>query len=629
MDRNPVRSFSDAYRTPRAVSSHSSDQPQTPNHQLQGYPFVTTPSSTMSEPKSEKLRQMLRERREGIPDQSDVTQSAPQVSSIGLDDYIFESEGDDDHQRRRRTRLTRAMRSASIQQRGNTPSKTPNDLRMGSKDVQADMDKLRKENWDFKLRLCLMEEKSRKLQEGLAQAEDSLAAIPKLEEKIDALNDENSKLRNEVEDLQTASNQYKRNLRAANEVNGKLLAEVEQRETAVKDANEALREALDMILDLEKKVKPLEEEVARCKSNVYHGGSQDSTYFSNEPDNASIAMLSDDPSRPPTSHVTAHAADERLPIQRSRTRSSSEFASPISRHVNRLSRTISADADRLNVLRKKVSVRDDSSSNMFFDGSPEHPLPPRPHQPMRIVSNPTVSNMTGPRRGSSASLASGFVRTRRPSNQMMEPHPGSSASLASGFNSMRRPSNQTVRRLSDTPQASRTSVASDSSRGRGLRCLYLKGEAMETSQKLQTVVAPAVQEVKSPNTETANFLHALSTSSADNARTSSRATTGLSSWEVFQTSDYEAETESVAGPESVESEEENEDLTATTTVKRSSMDTELIEPLTPRLLEAETSPVPTEYRPGHYPNWPGTSKPHWVRGRDMCFNDDGVLELPR
>ncbi|GME41219.1 Spindle associated protein [Neofusicoccum parvum] len=204
------------------------------------------PSPTTAQPKSEYLRQKLRERREdlGMTDDSLRQLSLSEPKPVrGMDDYIFESEEDHKKNRRRQRGQASRVSSAASQYAGGNPSRSQS-YSMGSREQQTSMDKMSKDNFDLKLRLTLVEERGHRLETELEEALEKIDTLQAIEEERDELHEENAVLCDRVEELQQSNDACEQKLRDSWRMNGEVFAELEKRDVAIK-------EALDIVVDSE------------------------------------------------------------------------------------------------------------------------------------------------------------------------------------------------------------------------------------------------------------------------------------------------------------------------------------------------------------------------------------------
>ncbi|GME47709.1 Spindle associated protein [Neofusicoccum parvum] len=249
------------------------------------------PSPTTAQPKSEYLRQKLRERREdlGMTDDSLRQLSLSEPKPVrGMDDYIFESEEDHKKNRRRQRGQASRVSSAASQYAGGNPSRSQS-YSMGSREQQTSMDKMSKDNFDLKLRLTLVEERGHRLETELEEALEKIDTLQAIEEERDELHEENAVLCDRVEELQQSNDACEQKLRDSWRMNGEVFAELEKRDVAIK-------EALDMYLESERRMQSLEAELAKYKASPRRC---DSSYFSAGTESA-VARSNEEFSRPPT-----------------------------------------------------------------------------------------------------------------------------------------------------------------------------------------------------------------------------------------------------------------------------------------------------------------------------------------
>ncbi|KAF4542197.1 Spindle associated protein [Lasiodiplodia theobromae] len=313
-------------------------------------PLLSSPTS--AEPKSEYLRQRLRERRQdlGMTDQSlprALSLSEPKPSRA-MDDYIFASEEEQKKSRRRaRGQTSRIPSNAS--QHSSASTQRAQSYSMGSREQQTNLDKMSKDNFDLKLRLTLVEERSHRFENELEEALEKLERMNAVEEERDELSEENTALCDRVEELRRSQEACEQKLRDSWKMTGEVFAELEKRDAAIK-------EALDMYLDSERRIQELEAELIRYKPAPRR---RDSSYFSTGPDSAGI-RTADEVSRPASSQLGGQrdGFSSSAPPSPERHDTVAHLASsrPLSQRYSTLVRTMSAGDIRLNDLRERAST---------------------------------------------------------------------------------------------------------------------------------------------------------------------------------------------------------------------------------------------------------------------------------
>ncbi|KAH7036752.1 hypothetical protein B0J12DRAFT_744213 [Macrophomina phaseolina] len=503
---------------------------------------------TATEPKSEYLRLKLRERREhlGMPEQpiQHFSLSEPKPAR-GMDDYIFESE--EDRKRTRRRPRGQSNRVSSLtSQYPSGPAHHAQCYSMGSREQQTNMDKMSKDNFDLKLRLTLVEERSHRLEAELEDALEKIDTLRVVEEERDELHEENINLCDRVEDLQQSKEACEEKLRDSWKMNGEIFAELEKRDAAIK-------EALDMYLDSERRTQSLELELAKHKAVPRH---RDSSYFSSGPDSAG-PRSTEEFSRPPTSRLGARRDGlSSAPASPEHPDTVSELA--ISRQPNprysRLIRTMSAGEMRLNDLRERATT-----------------------------ANGTDPAVDGGSKGASS------IQHRR-----------------------------TLRRSSGSPQMERASSrASSSAQSRGLRSVFLEGERGRSSPVLSESICAPSDVTSSSDLGGSQHLRAAT---PEQYGEPSRSATSPSPFAVFTRQD---DADGAAFSERAEGTVIHNDRRDTIISDTTHFEEDFT---TPTASEAPT--IPTEYRPGQYPQWPGTGGKYGF-SRDMFFNGEGLEELRR
>ncbi|OJD40723.1 spindle associated [Diplodia corticola] len=311
-------------------------------------PLLSSPIT--AEPKSDYLRQKLRERRHhlGMTDQSSrsLSLSDPQPARA-MDDYIFATDEELKKDRRRARAQTSRISSATSQQTGLSTQRTQVAAK-GTREQQASMDKMCKENFDLKLRLTLVEERSRRLSTELEDTLEKLERMSVVEEERDDLQEENTALRDLVEELRGSHDACEQKLRDSWKMNGEVFAELEKRDAAIK-------EALDMYLHSEHQAQELEAELAKYRPAPRR---RDSSYFSTGPDSAGIKSTGE----------AGESASSQLGGQRDGFDSAPTspehrdtavrltLSRPLSQRYSRLVRTMSAGDMRLHDLRERAST---------------------------------------------------------------------------------------------------------------------------------------------------------------------------------------------------------------------------------------------------------------------------------
>lgn len=557
---SPRRLFR-AFRTP----SHAFDTPLSLNmdHDLSfdhEHGALRTPirdsslsSPAATEPKSEYLRQKLRERREhlGMTEQSLRHFSFSEPKPVrGMDDYIFESEEDRKKSRRRPRGQSSRVSSVASQCTGGTAHRAQS-YSMGSREQQNNMDKMSKDNFDLKLRLTLVEERSHRLEAELEDALEKIDTLRAVEEERDELHEENINLCDRVEDLQQSKEACEEKLRDSWKMNGEIFAELEKRDTAIK-------EALDMYLDSERRIQSLEADFAKYRAVPRR---RDSSYFSSGPDSAGLRST-EEFSRPPTSQLgTRRDGPGSAPASPERRDMVSDLASsrPLNPRYSRLVRTVSAGEIRINDLRERATT----------------------------ANGPEVAGDDG------GSTRSSPMQRRR-----------------------------TLRRSSGSSQVERTSSrASSSTHSRGLRSVYLDGERNGTSPAASDSIR-APSDVLS-SSDLGGLQHLRVTTPAERFDEFSHSMGSPSPFSTYHghADDVDGATYSDQAEGTVIHDDRRDTIISDVTQFEEEEDF-----TTPTASEAPT--IPTEYRPGHYPQWPGTGGKYGF-GRDMLFNGEGLDELPR
>lgn len=508
------------------------------------------PSPTTAQPKSEYLRQKLRERREdlGMTDDSLRQLSLSEPKPVrGMDDYIFESEEDHKKNRRRQRGQASRVSSAASQYAGGNPSRSQS-YSMGSREQQTSMDKMSKDNFDLKLRLTLVEERGHRLETELEEALEKIDTLQAIEEERDELHEENAVLCDRVEELQQSNDACEQKLRDSWRMNGEVFAELEKRDVAIK-------EALDMYLESERRMQSLEAELAKYKASPRRC---DSSYFSAGTESA-VARSNEEFSRPPTRQRGAlRDGYDTAPPSPERRDTLPDLASsrPLNPRYSRLVRTMSAGEMRMNHLRERATTANASES--------------------------AIDDVD-----------------------------------ASRFSPVRR--RRTLRRSSGSPQMDRASVkTSSSNQSRGLRSVYLDGELEEDSPALS-------DSIRAPSDTTPDFdlspSQHLPATTYERSGRRSRSPPSPSPHGSYH--DCGDDVDSVVDSEHPEGSVLNDDNKDTRSDMTQFEDEDLT---TPTASEAPT--IPTEYRPGQYPQWPGTGGKYGF-GRDLFFNGDGLDDVPR
>lgn len=511
-------------------------------------PLLFTPTTT--EPKSEYLRQMLRERREdlGMSDQSfrHLSLSEPKPAR-GLDDYIFESEEDKKKSRRKPRGPASRISSATSQHAGQRPSRTQS-YSMGNREQHKDMDKMSKDNFDLKLRLTLVEERSHRLEADLEEALDKIDSLRGIEEEREELHEENVSLYDQVEELQQSKEACEQKLRDSWKMNGEVFAELEKRDAAIK-------EALDMYLDSERRMQSLEAELAKYKAGPRR---RDSSYFSTGQE-STLTRSNEECSRPSTSHTGAQRGGyASAPASPERQDALPELAPslPINPRYSRLVRTVSVGEIRANDLRERASTAN----------GPEFAI------------DDIRSSHSSP------------VQRRR-----------------------------TLRRSSGSPQLDRASIKTTSSnRSRGLRSVYLGKEREGPS--------PAFSEsIRAPSDMSNESDHDIGQhlTVATPRRFAGRLCSTASSSPLGSFHDCGDEIDSMPDSDQLEGTVMNDENKDTRSEVTQFEEEEFTTPTT-----SEAPSIPTDFRPGQYPQWPNAGGKFGL-GRNTFFHGERVDDVPR
>ncbi|KAL0256499.1 hypothetical protein SLS55_008894 [Diplodia seriata] len=499
-----------------------------------------------AEPKSEYLRQKLRERRQdlGMTEQSlrSLSLSEPKPSRA-MDDYIFASEEDQKKDRRRARAQTGRISTATSQHASASTHRTPS-YSMGSREQQTSLDKMSKDNFDLKLRLTLVEERSRRFETELEDALEKLERMNAVEEERDDLQEENTLLGDQVEELRRSQEACEQKLRDSWKMTGEVFAELEKRDAAIK-------EALDMYLHSERRVQELEAELVKYGPAPRR---RDSSYFSAGPDSAGVRSV-EEPSRPASSQLGGQQDGfGSVPPSPERRDTVPNLSStrPLSQRYSRLVRTMSAGDMRLNDLRERASTAN--------------------------VADCAVDE--GDSRNSSP------VQRRR-----------------------------TLRRASGSPNVDRaSSKASSSNNSHGLRSVYLEGERVGGSPAFSDSIRAPSDVTNDSDLGVSQCLAANGVGPVGGRPQCPASPSPLGSYRDRRDS------ESIADSDQGEGTVIHDDGRDTRSDMTQFEDEDFT---TPTASEAPT--IPSEFRPGQYPSWPGTNG----FGRDLFFNGEGMSDVPR
>ncbi|KAF2460587.1 hypothetical protein BDY21DRAFT_335827 [Lineolata rhizophorae] len=247
--------------------------------------FVSNPPVA----KSELLREALREKR--IGSKSDVQarrgswtpKPTTPKPAPPRDDWIVNSE---EEERSDSARSRHHHRRASTQAVSTPRPSASTPKPMASKEADAHMDKLSRENFDLKLRMYLQQERIQKMQQDLDEALDKLESLGKVEAEKNNLEEENQSLEVENEALRESLDAANREKQETLDMNDELVRELEKRDAAVE-------EAAGIIHGLEEEVEVLRRSTAENRVG-------DSDYFSGEADNNTSHQL-----KTTTSNLTA------------------------------------------------------------------------------------------------------------------------------------------------------------------------------------------------------------------------------------------------------------------------------------------------------------------------------------
>ncbi|KAF1813949.1 hypothetical protein P152DRAFT_298930 [Eremomyces bilateralis CBS 781.70] len=243
---------------------------------------TSRPTSLAVEPKSEYLRDILRDksarhdRARSTPRRPD-SQSGPNSTASYIDSWVAAIEDDHPNNPIRPVR-PRTRRASSVNTAANEGKIAPGIQRgLSMKDMDTLLDKQSKENFDLKLRICLQEEKMKKLGKELEETREIVEESRGLREEVATLKQEKTESQQQMEALQAENEE----LRKVNDGN---LAVYENALKVLEERGVALDEAAEIIHDLQHRLTELDtayETLNRSTTTAVEA--HDSAYASAEP----------------------------------------------------------------------------------------------------------------------------------------------------------------------------------------------------------------------------------------------------------------------------------------------------------------------------------------------------------
>lgn len=185
--------------------------------------------------------------RSSTPDSLDL--QALTLEEGTLDDAWTREAADDGLYTPRKTHLRRASTAAgnSTKHKG-TPTQ----------DMESSMAKLEKQNFDLKIRVCMQEERAKKLELELQEALNKIKDLAQVNEYHDRTTEEQEE---KIRDLETANASLVSDNQEMFELYDELVVDLEQKDTAIS-------EAADMVCEVEDKKEALETELAQSNEKI-------------------------------------------------------------------------------------------------------------------------------------------------------------------------------------------------------------------------------------------------------------------------------------------------------------------------------------------------------------------------
>jgi hypothetical protein len=241
------------------------------------------------EPTSAFLRDALRERK-GLPTRARSTTPrrvrTGQRAQIVKDEWL-QSSGDEASKRATpsATRPVRPRRASDITAAKSTPPVTRG---LGSREADARIDRLEKENWNLKHRIMLYQERAKRMEEELEKKNKEIERLDNVEYINNKLEDEIESLKENLEASQTENTSLQDTNVELTQINEEIVQQLEQRvvemETLENDAvgrQSAIEEAAGIIQMLEQRLIEADERLRRSRHPTSLPQT-DSDYFSSE-----------------------------------------------------------------------------------------------------------------------------------------------------------------------------------------------------------------------------------------------------------------------------------------------------------------------------------------------------------
>lgn len=247
----------------------------------------------LAEIRSEILRNVLAEKKAQLTHTTSTTRRRPSVAATRYRDEWVVASDDEGEPVKIQMQRPQINRRASSQAPPTDTSGHGNSL--AAKETDALVDRLQKENFDIKLRLCLAQERSTRLERELDETKGSVERTQALEEEHAILQEAHEDLQARFEALEQEREGLVGEQRELLEMNEELVKELEKRDAAVE-------EAATMIYGLECKVADLEKSLASTRTPTTVP--LDSGYYSAEADTDTPGRISRAPKsglRPSTS----------------------------------------------------------------------------------------------------------------------------------------------------------------------------------------------------------------------------------------------------------------------------------------------------------------------------------------
>lgn len=365
-------------------------------------------SSKLAEPKSELLRNILRDKRAGRR-----TSPAPRRPSMSssrssyADEWTAVPESETPIPRRvtprRRPHHARRASVADVPTRTPAPAKN-----MTVKETNDLITKLQNENFDVKLRLTLTQERVVKLENDVQTVTARAERVEQLEERNTELEDQVTQLKERLDALTKEKDGLEDQHQEHLSINEALVKELEQRDSQLQERDVAVEEAATLIDQLQGQVRRQKITGRSPRSpTIRH---QSSDYFSSEagshgaskpsPNSSSLDISASRPSTAPGSDYYSVGSSPRLNARCTTPRPLSRRQASISRALqfspssnkSTTSIPITPDATHLPPLPEPSTTTTDTRQALDLMASAH-----RVRRPLVLRTNTTTISTTPPR----------------------------------------------------------------------------------------------------------------------------------------------------------------------------------------------------------------------------------------